>query len=166
MRDTAKLDRMKDLKEVNLTGRLKWVERIAYLLDEKFRLPGTKFRFGIDPIINLIPVAGDLSGFIVASVLVWVMARHGVSRKVLILMALNIFMDAFFGAIPLVGQVFDFYYKANSRNIKLLKEHYREGKHQGNGTGVLVIVFVLLLAFFVAFAFFLYRFGKWILGIF
>ena len=144
-------------KAVNLTGRLKWVEQIAYLLDEKFRLPGTKFRFGLDPLMNLIPIAGDISGFIVAAALVWVMAKHGVSRKVLILMILNIFIDALIGAIPLIGQVFDFYYKANSRNIVLLKEHYEEGKHQGKGTGVLIMVFLVLLALFALFLFVMYK---------
>ena len=144
-------------KAVNLTGRLKWVEQIAYLLDEKFRLPGTKFRFGLDPLMNLIPIAGDISGFIVAAALVWVMAKHVVSRKVLILMILNIFIDALIGAIPLIGQVFDFYYKANSRNIVLLKEHYEEGKHQGKGTGVLIMVFLVLLALFALFLFVMYK---------
>ncbi|WP_198170287.1 DUF4112 domain-containing protein [Mucilaginibacter arboris] len=157
---------MKDIKEAALTGRLKWVERIAYLLDEKFRFPGTKLRFGLDPVINLIPVAGDISGFIVAAALVWIMARHGVSRKVLILMVLNIFIDAIIGGIPLIGQVFDFYYKANSRNIKLLKEHYQEGRHQGNGTGVLVIVFLVLLIFFAVFVFFIYKLSQWLFGLF
>lgn len=149
-------------QQVNLTGKLKWVEHIAYLLDDKFRIPGTKFRFGLDPIMNLIPIAGDISGFLVGSVLVWVMARHGVSRKVLILMVVNICIDALIGAIPFAGQVFDFYYKSNSRNIKLLKEHYEEGKHQGQGTGVLVVVFLVLLVFFALFLFLLYIIAKWV----
>ncbi len=67
-----------------INPKLKWVERVSYLMDEKFRLPGTNFRFGIDPLINLIPIAGDISGFVVSSMLVLSMARYGVSRKVLI----------------------------------------------------------------------------------
>ena len=149
---------------INLTGKLKWVEHIAYLLDDKFRIPGTKFRFGLDPIMNLVPVAGDISGFLVGAALVWVMARYGVSRKVLILMVLNVFIDALIGAIPLIGQVSDFYYKSNSRNIKLLKEHYEEGKHQGKGTGVLVMLFLVLLVFFALFLFLLYTIAKWVVG--
>jgi hypothetical protein len=132
---------------VNLTGRLKWVERIAYLFDEQFRIPGTKFKFGIDPIINLLPVAGDAVGFMVGAALVLTMAKHGVSRKVLILMMLNLMLDGLIGSIPFIGQLFDFYYKANTRNIKLLKEHYEEGKHQGRGTGTLVMIFILLAVF-------------------
>lgn len=154
------------LKQTELTGRLKWVERIAYLFDEKFNLPGTKFRFGLDPIINLIPVAGDISGFLVGAALVWMMAKHGVSRKVLILMIVNICIDALIGAIPLVGQVFDFYYKSNSRNIRLLKEHYEEGKHQGKGTGVLIVVFLVLMAFFALFLFLLFKAATWVASFF
>jgi hypothetical protein len=72
-------------------------------MDDKFRIPGTNFRFGLDPILNLIPFAGDVSGFLVSAALLYVMAKNGVSRKVLILMAINISVDAAIGAIPLIG---------------------------------------------------------------
>ncbi|QHS57060.1 DUF4112 domain-containing protein [Mucilaginibacter sp. 14171R-50] len=132
-------------KQVMLTGQLKWVERIASVMDDKFCLPGTNFRFGLDPILNFIPFAGDVSGFIVSAALLYVMAKNGVSRKVLILMAINISIDAAVGAIPLLGQISDFYIKANTRNIKLLKEHYQEGKHTGSGNGVIAIIIIVLL---------------------
>lgn len=148
-------------KEIPLTGRLKWVERISGLMDDQFKLPGSNFRFGLDPIINLIPFIGDISGFIVSAALVLVMAKNGVSRKVVILMVLNICIDALIGGIPLIGNVFDFYYKSNSLNIKLLKEHYEEGKHTGSGTGVLVVVFLVLLVFFMAFLFLIYKVVGW-----
>lgn len=122
-----------------------WVERISRLMDSQFRLPGTDFRFGLDPIINLVPVLGDVSGFVISSALLLSMVKHGVSRKVVIVMVLNILVDAIIGGIPLIGQIFDFYFKANSRNLKLLKEHYEEGKHQGSGTGVLIGIGVALL---------------------
>jgi len=140
---------MKSLpKGTALTGQLKWAERIASVMDDKFRLPGTNFRFGFDPILNLIPFAGDVSGFMVSAALLYVIAKNGgVSRKVLILMAVNICIDALLGGIPLLGQVTDFYFKANTRNIKLLKEHYQEGKHQGNGKGVNALILVILLIF-------------------
>lgn len=128
-----------------LTGQLKWVERIASVMDDKFRVPGTNFRFGLDPVLNLIPFAGDISGFVVSAALLYVMSKNGVSRKVLILMAINISIDAAVGAIPLLGQISDFYIKANTRNIQLLKEHYQEGKHTGSGNGVIVIIIIVLL---------------------
>ncbi|PJJ83280.1 DUF4112 domain-containing protein [Mucilaginibacter auburnensis] len=133
-------------KNVALTGQLKWVERIASVMDDKFRLPGTKFRFGLDPVLNFIPFAGDVSGFIVSAMLLYVIAKNGaVSRKVLILMAVNISVDALLGGIPLLGQITDFYFKANTRNIKLLKEHYQEGKHQGSGNGIIAVIIIVLV---------------------
>jgi hypothetical protein len=132
-------------KQIVLSGQLKWVERIASVMDDKFRIPGTNFRFGLDPILNLIPFAGDVSGFLVSAALLYVMAKNGVSRKVLILMAINISVDAAIGAIPLLGQISDFYIKANTRNIKLLKEHYQEGRHTGSGNGIIAILLIVLL---------------------
>ena len=136
---------MDESKQVVLSGQLKWVERIASVMDDKFKVPGTNFRFGLDPVLNLIPFAGDVSGFVVSAALLYVMAKNGVSRKVLILMAINIAVDAVVGAIPVLGQISDFYIKANTRNIKLLKEHYREGKHTGSGNGIIVILLIVLL---------------------
>jgi predicted aconitase with swiveling domain len=131
-------------KQVVLSSQLKWVERIASIMDDKFSIPGTNFRFGLDPILNLIPLAGDVSGFVVSAILLYIMAKNGVSRKVLILMAVNISVDAVVGAIPLLGQVSDFYIKANTRNIKLLKEHYHQGKHTGSGNGIIAILLIVL----------------------
>ena len=144
-------------------SKLKWVERVSYLMDEKFRFPGTNFRFGLDPLINLIPIVGDLSGFAVSSMLVLAMAKHGVSRKVLIMMCLNIALDSTIGAIPIIGQVFDFTYKSNSRNIKLLKEHYNEGKHQGSGKDVIYWVIAIFVLSFLIFAYLLWMLMSWII---
>ena len=145
--------------------KLKWVERVSYLMDEKFRLPGTNFRFGLDPLINLIPGVGDLSGFAVSSMLVLAMAKHGVSRKVLIMMFLNIVLDSTIGAIPIIGQVFDFTYKSNSRNIKLLKEHFNEGKHQGSGKDVIFWVIAILVLSFIMVAYLLWMLLSWIIQV-
>jgi hypothetical protein len=123
---------------------IKWIERLSYLLDEQFRLPGTKFRFGLDPLMNLVPFLGDISGFIISGALVLAMAKKGASGKLLILMIINIVLDATIGGIPLIGNIFDFYFKANSRNIRLLKEHYLEGKHQGSGRNILAAAIIIL----------------------
>lgn len=151
--------------EKTLNSKLKWVERVSYLMDEQFKLPGTKFRFGLDPIINFIPVAGDLGGFAVSTVLLFTMAKHGVSRKVLILMTLNIILDSTIGAIPILGNIFDFAYKSNSRNIKLLKEHYDEGKHQGSGKGVIAWIVIVLLLCFLIFAYVIWMIMSWLIDL-
>ncbi|OOQ61761.1 DUF4112 domain-containing protein [Mucilaginibacter pedocola] len=153
-------------KNTALTGQLKWVEQIASVMDDKFRVPGTQFRFGLDPILNFIPFLGDASGFVVAAMLLYIIAKNGsVSRKVLILMALNISVDAIIGAIPVLGQITDFYFKANTRNIKLLKEHYQEGKHQGDGKGIIIFITILLLISLAATIYVSYILLKWLLNL-
>jgi len=128
---------------------IQWVEQLSKLMDSRFVIPGTKIRFGIDPILSLLPVFGDLVTFIVSGMLIYTMRNHGASRNVAIKMILNATLDAVIGAIPILGTIFDVFYKANDRNVKLLKEHYLEGKHRGSGNGLLVlisIVAVILIA--------------------
>ncbi|QNF35861.1 DUF4112 domain-containing protein [Adhaeribacter swui] len=139
--------------------RLRWVESVSRLMDSQFRLPGTNFKFGLDPILGFIPLAGTLSTYAVSGILVFTMARYGVSRKVVILMCLNIMLDALIGSIPVLGNIFDFAYKANDRNVRLLRRHYAEGKYKGSGTGIVITVLLLLL---VILGFIFY--GIWVLG--
>ncbi|MDB5121538.1 MAG: hypothetical protein JWN56_2756 [Sphingobacteriales bacterium] len=141
---------------------IKWVERVSYLMDESFRIPGTNFRFGLDPLLNLIPVLGDVSGFAVSGMLVLTMAKKGVSNKVITLMILNIVLDFIIGGIPIIGNIFDFAYKANSRNIKLLKEHYTENKHQGSGKNIIAIVVIILLIILIALVYTLWILTAWV----
>lgn len=146
-----------------LNSKLKWVERVSHLMDEQFQIPGTNLRFGLDPIINFIPMAGGLGGLAVSTVLLITMAKHGVSRKVLLLMTLNIILDSTIGAIPLIGNIFDFAYKSNSRNIKLLKEHYDEGKHQGSGKGIILWIILILILSFLMIAYLIWLVFSWLI---
>ncbi len=122
------------------------IERLADFLDTRYRIPGTNIRFGADFIIGLVPYAGDVVTFGISSVLVLAMARQGVSGIVLAKMIGNILLDASVGTIPILGDLFDLGYKANRRNLKLLQEHYEEGKHQGSAWWVVVLVLLILLA--------------------
>jgi len=153
---------METSDNVILQGQLKWVERIASVMDNKFKVPGTNFRFGLDPILNFIPIAGDASGFLISAILLYIMAKNGASRKVLILMTLNICVDAVIGAIPVIGQISDFYIKANTRNIRILKEHYQEGKHTGSGSGIIIMLLVVLGLFMAAILFLSYKAIEWL----
>ncbi|RZK88651.1 MAG: DUF4112 domain-containing protein, partial [Hymenobacter sp.] len=128
--------------------RLRWVVRTARLMDSQFRLPGTRFRFGLDPLLGLVPIAGDLASTVVSVALLLTMLRHGASGAVVVRMALNILLDTVVGAIPLIGNVFDFAYKSNERNVDLLRRHYAEGRHSGSGKGLIAL---LLLGFLVVF---------------
>lgn len=145
---------------------LKWVENISRIMDSKFTIPGTKFKFGVDPLIGFIPGLGDAASFAVSGILVYTMAKYGVSRKVVILMMLNIMADAILGAIPLIGNIFDFFYKANSKNIRLLKEHYMEGKHEGSGTGILIFIVIIFLVILIGIVYGLYKLFEFLFGLF
>lgn len=138
------------------------LSRVSYLMDEQFRFPGTKFRFGLDPILNLIPIAGDMAGLVISAGLLLAMAKKGASNKLVVLMSINILLDATIGAIPIIGQLFDFFFKANSRNMKLMKEHYLEDKHQGSGKNVLITVGIILMVVMGLFCYGLYHLAVWL----
>ena len=138
--------------------RLRWVEHVARLMDSQFRLPGTRFRFGLDPLLGLVPIVGDLSSTAVSVVLLLTMLRHGASGAVVVRMALNILIDTVVGAIPILGNVFDFTFKSNERNVALLRRHYAQGQYAGSGKG---LVLLLILGFVVVFG--LVAWGSWAL---
>jgi hypothetical protein len=131
---------------VEADERLRWVERVARLMDSQFQLPGTRFRFGLDPLLGLVPIVGDLSSTAVSVALLLTMMRHGASGAIVVRMALNIFIDTVVGAIPLIGNVFDFAYKSNERNVALLRRHYAEGKHSGSSKGLVALLLVAFVA--------------------
>lgn len=124
---------------------IKWIEGISRMLDSRFRFPGTNFRFGLDPILGLIPVVGDVSTFFVSALLILHASTHGASSKVMTKMWINVLIDLGVGAIPILGSLFDFVFKANDKNLKLLKEHYQTGKHSGSGKGIVLFIVILVL---------------------
>ena len=126
--------------------RLRWVAHVARLLDSQFRLPGTRFRFGLDPLLGLLPVLGGLSSAAVSVGLLATMLRHGASGAVVVRMGLNILLDTAVGSVPVLGNVFDFAYKSNERNVALLRRHYAEGRHQGSGRGLVALLALGLAA--------------------
>jgi hypothetical protein len=92
-------------------------------LDAGFRIPGTSMRFGLDPILGLIPGAGDAAGAVLAGWILVEAVRLGASRATIVRIAANVALDAGLGAVPLIGDVFDFAWKANLRNVALLERH-------------------------------------------
>lgn len=127
------------------TERLKWVDYVARLMDNQFKLPGTNLRFGLDPILGLLPVAGDLASFAMSATIILTIARHGASGKLVVLMLINLAVDTIIGSIPILGNIFDFAFKANERNVRLLRRHYEEGKYQGSGKGIFIAAVVCVL---------------------
>lgn len=99
------------------------LDRYALLLDGKFRIPGTSIRFGWDPILGLVPGFGDVVGFLMSLYLVVQAVRLGVSRRIAFAMLGNIGVEALLGMVPVLGDLFDAGFKANTRNVRLLRLH-------------------------------------------
>jgi hypothetical protein len=131
-----------------------WLVRLVFLLDQAVRVPGTRWRVGLDPIIGLLPGGGDALGALLSAGVVLAAARHGVPRIVLARMVFNIGVDALIGAVPLAGDLFDFAWKANTRNLRLLEAHAsgrrRPGWRDWLWAWALLGVLALLLAGVVA----------------
>jgi hypothetical protein len=141
---------------------LKRIGGMAKLMDAQFRVPGTNFRFGLDALIGLIPGAGDLSTFAVSSYMLWIMAQNGASGFVMARMVLNVLIDAIVGMIPIVGDLFDIGFKANMRNMRLMQEHYQEGRHRGSAWKVILPVLIVLFLIIAGLIYLTYRFLAWI----
>lgn len=99
------------------------LEKIADWMDSKFTIPGTKLSFGLDPIIGLIPAFGDTLTLAVSFYIFGQACRHELPYHLKISMLLNIFLDWVIGIVPFLGDAFDFGWKANRRNIALLRKH-------------------------------------------
>lgn len=96
---------------------------VATLLDSAFIIPGTNVRFGLDGIIGLVPGIGDAITTALSAWIVYEAKQLGVPRHVLARMIGNVALDGILGAVPLAGDVFDVMFRANRRNIRLLREH-------------------------------------------
>jgi len=132
---------------------MRWVNTLTELLDNKFRIPGTNIRFGADFLMGLVPGAGDLLSMGFSGVLISTMAKNGASGRLVARMLLNVILDTIVGSVPILGNVFDLFYKANHRNLKLMNEHYQEGKHTGSVWPVMLFVFAVMVALFLVSAF-------------
>jgi len=104
------------------------------LLDSAIRVPGTRYRFGIDAIIGLVPGIGDAIGAIFSAFIVFQAARLGASTPTLIRMMGNVALDTIVGEIPLLGDLFDAGWKANVRNMALLEAHLQQPVSTARGS--------------------------------
>jgi hypothetical protein len=100
---------------------LRRLEHIAHLMDTAFVLPGINRRVGLDAVIGLVPVIGDIAGVAIASYIVYEAKRLGAPRWLVARMGLNVAFDGLIGAVPVAGDLFDAAFKANRRNVRLLR---------------------------------------------
>jgi len=99
---------------------LDYLDQTATLLDGRYRIPFTRVRFGWDAIVGLLPIVGDLVMAAVSLYLVTCARQLGADGRLAFRMVLNVLVDALFGAIPIIGTIFDIFFRANERNFKLL----------------------------------------------
>jgi hypothetical protein len=127
------------------------LDHIAWLMDECFRIPGVNWRFGADAIIGLIPGAGDIIGALIGLVLLVRAFQYRLPKVVIARMVLNNVIDVTVGSIPLLGDAFDFFWKSNSKNMKLFHEY--AGQPEQNTTrhwlflASLIALFVMIFFF-------------------
>ncbi|MES2001343.1 MAG: DUF4112 domain-containing protein [Pseudomonadota bacterium] len=110
------------------------VEVMERLLERSFTLPGTKQQFGLDIILELIPVVGDVAAAALGSYMIWEARNLNMSKWQVSRMAGNVGVDFLLGLIPFVGLIPDFLFRSNSRNLKIIKRHL--DKHHSAGATI------------------------------
>ncbi len=114
------------------------LRQLATLLDNRFVIPGTTIRFGLDPILSLVPGLGELVSPAFAVLLLTQGVRQRVPKVVLVRMLFNAFLDALIGAVPVAGSVADVFWRANVRNLALLERHAVPGAKPAPGDYVVL----------------------------
>lgn len=99
------------------------LRNFARLMDEAFPIPGTNIRVGLDALIGLVPGIGDVVGGVMSTWIIVGALRHRVPARIILRMILNVVIDLLFGAVPVAGDVFDFLFEENMRNMRLLELH-------------------------------------------
>lgn len=126
------------------------LELISRWMDSAFIVPGTGWRFGLDPLLGLLPGFGDSATTIVSLYVLFMASRLGVPRITLARMALNVAIDSILGSVPLVGDFFDAWWKSNVRNMELLRRHATTApggaRKASLGDWLFVVLVILLLA--------------------
>lgn len=122
----------------------RFIERLGWFLDESITLPGG-YKIGLDGFIGLIPGIGDFIGGLLSSVIIYKAHQIGVPRMVLGRMIINMMIDTVLGAIPIAGDLFDFVWKANKRNVALLEDYQQQPKQVYRKSLIQNILFIALL---------------------
>lgn len=148
----------------NQNPAIKNLDVLARLMDSQFKIPGTNIRFGFDALIGLVPGAGDFASFLISGYMMTVMAKNGASGFLLARMGFNVFLDSLIGSIPILGDIFDVAFKANQRNMKLMREHFVEGRHRGSAWKVVLPILLILLLFIVALVWLGYKLFSWLIN--
>lgn len=134
------------LSSVTNHSRLTSIQRLrklSRLLDNAIAIPGTTFRIGLDPILGLLPGAGDFVGTALSAYIVIEAARLGLPRATLGQMVVNILLESLVGTVPVVGDWFDFAWKANAKNMQLLETHLSVSPESKKANRWFIVLLVL-----------------------
>jgi hypothetical protein len=153
------------MKNPNEQTRISRLDRLSRLLDSVLRIPGTNFRIGLDPLLGLIPGIGDTLGAVLSSYIIIEAARLGVPKRILFRMVGNVALESIAGAVPILGDLFDFAWKANLKNFELLRAYAGGGTAKERSSRqimrllvwALVIIVVGLLALSIVIVRFIYQ---------
>lgn len=131
----------------------KKLDNLAWLLDNSIKIPGTSWKIGLDGILGLIPGVGDLAAGGLSTYILYQAVKLKVPKAVLARMALNILLESVIGVIPILGDLFDFIFKANQRNVDLMRKYVlnpRDTTRQSALTLIaLLVFFIVVLGFMV-----------------
>ena len=116
------------MNKIQQLKNLQKIRKIAKLLDTAIGIPGTKIRFGLDPILGLIPGGGDLISAGISAYMIYLAARFGLERAEISKMIKNVAIETAVGFVPLAGDIFDAYFKANMRNLEILEKHIEKNE--------------------------------------
>lgn len=138
-------------------SKLSQMRKFARLLDSQFTIPFLNIKFGIDPLLSLIPILGPFSGLLTGFWLMGMAHKHGISGEVRARMARNIIIDYFWSMVPVFGNINDIFLRSNEKNMKILEDHWILGHHKETGVKIylqtVAILFVFGLLIIVAFLF-------------
>jgi hypothetical protein len=128
---------------------------LAEWLDQRFTIPGTSIRIGLDPILGLIPGIGDMIANLAGSAIILIAAQYRLPKIVLLRMGLNVALNAMIGAIPIFGDIFSIWFRSNVKNAQLLERYVgAEGQASTFGnwlfvSAVIIGIVLLLIGIFV-----------------
>lgn len=128
-------ERVERLEREAIDAAMARVATVARLMDSLFAIPGTRIRLGLDAILGLVPVAGDLLAQAISTYIIWEAHQLGVSKFTLLRMLGNTLLDTVVGAVPLVGDAFDVAFRANMKNMRLLQRHLEKQGYQTAAPG-------------------------------
>jgi Domain of unknown function (DUF4112) len=143
-RSQYNIERTIDRRAMNETDAVRLAKFLAELLDQRFTIPGTSIRIGLDPIISLIPGIGDLIANLTGSLILVIAAQLGVPKVALVRMGINVAINTIIGAIPIFGDIISIWFRSNVRNVELLQRYLgRETKRATVNDWLFVIALIV-----------------------